>query len=318
MCIFRYTSGFWLGGASLCWGCFHTRYDCVPLLSLAYVHSPIEEVSICTELICKPSIQKKKKNWDTVKARPGTVASTPPPYRARVHRICVGHQLFKQTFARTVNHARAWHSCAHTHQMNWTLGSTQPISGPRPLVWKHLLRLNHRLECAWHHLTYVDEIIFKNGGFLYPCYCKKCVYKTPSSMWTKAQVWPHNPRPKIEELQEETGAVRWHAAIQQKAAGGVTTATTMLTGRTHFSQKNGKPQALSPNPISSWLRQRRLIMSEGVFGFCIQWERFLTKCVCVCVLNSPAHNFVCEQNSAHFWILVLSFVRYGLRGGNEE
>lgn len=33
--------------------------------------------------------------------------------------------------------------------------------------------------------------------------------------------------------------------------------------------------------------------------------------------NSPAHDFVCEQNSAHLWILVLSLVRYGLRGKKQ-
>lgn len=36
-----------------------------------------------------------------------------------------------------------------------------------------------------------------------------------------------------------------------------------------------------------------------------------------CVLNVPAHNLMCEQNSAHFWILVLSLIRYGLRGGKK-
>lgn len=30
--------------------------------------------------------------------------------------------------------------------------------------------------------------------------------------------------------------------------------------------------------------------------------------------HSPAHDFVCEQHSAHLGILVLSLVRYGLRG----
>jgi len=37
-----------------------------------------------------------------------------------------------------------------------------------------------------------------------------------------------------------------------------------------------------------------------------------------CVCHSPAHNLMCEQNSAHFWVLVLSLIWYGLRGGNEK
>lgn len=34
--------------------------------------------------------------------------------------------------------------------------------------------------------------------------------------------------------------------------------------------------------------------------------------------HSPAHNLMSEQNSAHFRILVLSLIRYGLRGGNKD
>lgn len=34
--------------------------------------------------------------------------------------------------------------------------------------------------------------------------------------------------------------------------------------------------------------------------------------------HSPAHDFMCEENSAHLWVLVLSLIGYGLKGGNEE
>lgn len=34
--------------------------------------------------------------------------------------------------------------------------------------------------------------------------------------------------------------------------------------------------------------------------------------------HSPAHDFMCEENSAHFWVLVLSLIGYGLKGGNEQ
>lgn len=34
--------------------------------------------------------------------------------------------------------------------------------------------------------------------------------------------------------------------------------------------------------------------------------------------HSPAHDFMCEENSAHFWVLVLSLIGYGLKGGNGQ
>lgn len=34
--------------------------------------------------------------------------------------------------------------------------------------------------------------------------------------------------------------------------------------------------------------------------------------------HSPAHDFMCEENSAHFWVLVLSLIGYGLKGRNKE
>lgn len=33
---------------------------------------------------------------------------------------------------------------------------------------------------------------------------------------------------------------------------------------------------------------------------------------------SPAHDFMCEENSAHFWVLVLSLIGYGLKGGIKQ
>lgn len=34
--------------------------------------------------------------------------------------------------------------------------------------------------------------------------------------------------------------------------------------------------------------------------------------------HSPAHDFMCEENSAHFWVLVLPLIGYGLKGANGQ
>lgn len=47
------------------------------------------------------------------------------------------------------------------------------------------------------------------------------------------------------------------------------------------------------------------------------WVKVVPVEDCTCK-NSPAHDFMCEENSAHFWVFVLSLVGYGLRGGDEE
>lgn len=44
-------------------------------------------------------------------------------------------------------------------------------------------------------------------------------------------------------------------------------------------------------------------LSGGRRDFCAKWT----------IYGLPAHDFMSEKNSAHFWILVLTFINYGLR-----
>lgn len=57
---------------------------------------------------------------------------------------------------------------------------------------------------------------------------------------------------------------------------------------------------------------------EKVLG--TDFNCFVSLGVCVCVWEeiSPAHDLMCEKHSAHFGILVLSFIRNWLEGGGEE
>lgn len=96
---------------------------------------------------------------------------------------------------------------------------------------------------------------------------------------------------------------------------GVTTVTAMTTGETYSSDcrllfRKGYASSVVLKPDSR-LRQSRPNETNGCLDF-VPAHRGLNERECVSevlhVSDSPAHNFMCEQNSAHFWILVLSFI----------
>lgn len=81
--------------------------------------------------------------------------------------------------------------------------------------------------------------------------------------------------------------------------------------------KHVEPLAWHQSQISSSLRPTGEEGRNGSLDL-VPLGKGLNEHVCLCVLDSPAHNLMCEQNSTHFWILILSLIRYGLRGGKEE
>lgn len=149
--------------------------------------------------------------------------------------------------------------------------------------------------------------------WIFPLKCVWCC-----QLWSGCKT-PGQKERSSRKKQELAGDTLHYSRKQQ----GVTTVTRMMTDRLdlRFNHRQVfekvQPQASSQNHISNSLRQSRVKESNGYLDFVPVGED-LNESMCFCVLYSPAHNLMCEQNSAHFWILVLALIRNGLRGGNEE
>lgn len=130
--------------------------------SRACIHSPIQQVGVCTSVVCNPLIHKTKKvgfYYYLITVPPTTSIQE---WLFLLQETVPGHTwpIPESTFSSMLNCSRGPHTCVHTYQRKWSLGSSVLESVPRPLLWEKKAKKKSFLWFFFCKGANIDDLYF--------------------------------------------------------------------------------------------------------------------------------------------------------------